>query len=151
MGFIIILMTVGILLILAEIFLLPGIGMTGVIGFVCLAISCACSFDILGAVSGIIVTAISSLLFVALIFYALRVKSWRRFMFHGTKGIGEDSIGIGDKGRTVTRLAPSGTARFGNELYEVKALEGKIPQETDVEIVLIENNRITVRRVGPEF
>ncbi len=149
MGFIIILMTVGILLILAEIFLLPGIGMTGVIGFVCLAVSCACSFDVLGIVPGIIVTAISSLLFTALIFYALRVKSWRRFMFFSQKG--DDIIGIGDKGRTVTRLAPSGTARFGNDIYEVKALEGKIPQETDVEIVLIEDNRITVRRTGPEF
>lgn len=155
MGFIVTLIIVGTLLILAEIFLLPGVGMTGVIGFLCLAVSCACAFDTLGTIPGLIVTAISSLLFIALIVYVLKVKSWRRFMFHKVPGVAdaddEDSIEIGDKGLTLTRLSPAGSAKFGNTVYDVIALEGKIAPDQEVEVVLIENNKIIVRPSGSRF
>lgn len=67
----------------------------------------------------------------------------------GSAGAGDDDcIGIGDKGITVTMLSPSGSAQFGNGVYEVTALEGRIAQNRDVEVVLIENNRIFVRPAG---
>lgn len=146
MGFIVTLIIVGTLLILAEIFLLPGVGMTGVIGFLCLAVSCVFAFGTLGTVPGLIVTSVSSLLFIALIAYVIKVKSWRKFMFHKVPGSADDDfIEIGDKGLTLTRLSPSGTAKFGNAVYDVVALEGKIAPDREVEVVLIENNKITVR------
>ena len=37
------------------------------------------------------------------------------------------------------------TVRFGEDTYEAKALEGRIDPGTEVEIVLIEDNRIYVR------
>ena len=44
-----------------------------------------------------------------------------------------------------------GTARFGEDTYEVKALEGMVDPGTDVEIVLIEDNKIYVEPYTDEF
>lgn len=152
MVFIVTLIVVGILLVLAEIFLLPGVGMTGVLGFLCLAVSCICAFCTQGTTAGLVVTAISSLLFIALLIYVFKVKSWRRFMFDKAScSADDDCIGIGDKGIAVTSLSPSGSAKFGNDVYDVTALEGRIAQDREVEVVLIENNRIYVRPAGSRF
>lgn len=157
MAFIIILAIVGILLVVAEIFLLPGIGMTGVLGFLCLLVSCSFAFSTAGAPVGYVVTAVCAASFFSLLIYALKVKSWRRFMFRavgGTQGLqqdGKEPVGIGDIGRTLERLSPYGQARFGDMEYRVKALEGQIPPDADVEIVLIEDNRITVKPLRPDF
>jgi membrane-bound ClpP family serine protease len=60
-------------------------------------------------------------------------------------------LSVGDKGKTITRLAPMGTVRFGELVVEVKALEGMIDPDVDVQVVLIEDNKIYVETVGEEF
>lgn len=55
------------------------------------------------------------------------------------------TIAVGDRGKTLTRLAPMGSARFGDYVIEVKSLEGMLDPGIDVEVVLIEDNRITVK------
>ena len=55
---------------------------------------------------------------------------------------------VADKGRTITRLAPMGSVRFGNEIVEVKALEGMIDPDTDVEVCLIEEGKIYVTPIN---
>ena len=62
-----------------------------------------------------------------------------------------ERIAIGDKGRSITRLAPMGTAIFDGETYEVKALEGMIDPNVEIEIVLIEDNKIYVEPYNNEF
>ena len=59
-------------------------------------------------------------------------------------------VAVGDKGRTLTRLAPMGSVRFGDNVAEVKALEGMIGPGEVVEVVMIEDNRIYVRVVLEE-
>ena len=44
-----------------------------------------------------------------------------------------------------------GTVRFGEDTYEAKALEGMIDPGTEVEIVLIEDNKIYVEPYSDEF
>ena len=44
-----------------------------------------------------------------------------------------------------------GSARFGNYVIEVKSLEGMLDPETDVEVVLIEDNRIYVKPLSEEI
>ena len=61
----------------------------------------------------------------------------------------EATIGLGDKGKAVTRLGPMGTARFDGKSYEVTALEGMIDAGQEVEVVHIENNKVYVRAVMP--
>ena len=156
MGFTIVLILVGLVLIFAEILLIPGVGVAGILGLLSMGGSCFYAFHEMGTTTGIIITVINALLIVGLTAWVLRAKTWKRFTLDtniDSKAFSLEGakIAIGDRGRTITRLAPMGTARFGEDTYEVKALEGMVDPGTDVEIVLIEDNKIYVEPYTDEF
>lgn len=155
MGFIITLILVGLVLIFAEILLIPGVGVAGVLGLLSIGGSCFYAFNQLGNTTGAIVTAVNALLLVALTIWVLRAKTWKRLALDtkvDSKAVSSDTrISVGDKGVTVTRLVPMGMVRFGNDSVEVKALEGMVDPGVDVEVVMIEDSRIFVRPSGEEI
>lgn len=156
MGFIIVLILVGLVLIFAEILLIPGVGIAGVLGLLSMGGSCFYAFHELGTTTGIIVTAVNAVLIVGLTIWVLRAKTWKKFTLNtniDSKAFSLEGakIAIGDRGKTITRLAPMGTVRFGEDTYEAKALEGMIDPGTEVEIVLIEDNKIYVEPYSDEF
>lgn len=150
MGFVITLILVGLVLLFAEILLIPGVGIAGVLGLLSLGGSCYYAFVQMSTTAGIIVTSVNVVLVVALTVWVLRAKTWKKLTLETnikSKAVSSESIvlAVGDRGKTVTRLAPMGTVRFGENAVEVKALEGLVDPGTDVEVVLIEDNRIYVR------
>lgn len=150
MGFIITLILVGLVLMLAEILLIPGVGVAGVLGLLSLGGSCFYAFYEYGNVVGGIVTAVNVVLVVALLVWVLRAKTWRRMSLEtkiDSKAVESSVLTVGDRGRTLTRLAPMGSARFGDYVIEVKAVEGLLDPNIDVEVVLIEDNKIYVKPV----
>lgn len=156
MGFIIVLILVGLVLIFAEILLIPGVGIAGVLGLLSMGGSCFYAFHELGTTTGIIVTAVNAVLIVGLTIWVLRAKTWKKFTLDtniDSKAFSLEGakIAIGDRGKTITRLAPMGTVRFGEDTYEAKALEGMIDPGTEVEIVLIEDNKIYVEPYSDAF
>ena len=124
MGFVITLIILGIILLLAEIFLIPGIGIAGILGLISLCGSSYYAFAFLSPMAGAIVTTVNIVLLAVVLFYALRAKTWKK-------------------------LGPMGTARFDGKSYEVTALEGMIDAGQEVEVVHIENNKVYVRAVMP--
>lgn len=156
MGFIIVLILVGLVLIFAEILLIPGIGIAGILGLLSMGGSCFYAFNQIGTTAGAIVTVINAVLIVALSVWVLRAKTWKKFTLNtniDSKAIDryEDKLAVGDIGRTLTRLSPMGSAKFLDEVYEVKALEGMIDPGVDVEVVLIEDNKIYVKPFVDNF
>ena len=154
MGFIVTLILVGIVLLFAEILLIPGVGIAGVLGLLSMGGSCFYAFHEFGTTAGAIVTGVNAVLIAALTVWVLRAKTWKRMSLEtniDSKAVEGVSLSLGDKGKTVTRLAPMGSARFGNYIVEVKALEGMLDPETPVEVVLIEDNRIYVKPVGTDY
>ncbi len=150
MGFIVTLILVGLVLIFAEVLLIPGVGFAGVLGLLSLGGSCYYAFAQMGTTAGAIVTAVNVVLIVALTVWVLRAKTWKRLTLETnieSKAVSSESsiLSVGDKGKAVTRLAPMGTVRFGDNTAEVKALEGLVDPGVDVEVVLIEDNRIYVK------
>ena len=150
MGFIITLILVGLVLIFAEILLIPGVGVAGVLGLLSMGGSCFYAFHEFGNTAGAIVTAVVAVLIVALTIWVLRAKTWKRMSLEtniDSKAVSSDAstIAVGDRGKTLTRLAPMGSARFGDYVVEVKALEGMLDPGVDVEVVLIEDNRIIIK------
>jgi membrane-bound ClpP family serine protease len=148
MGFLITLVLVGLVLIFAEILLIPGVGVAGVLGLLSMGGSCYYAFHEFGSTTGAIVTGVNVLLLVALTVYVLRAKTWKRFTLNtniDSKAVpDEEVLAVGDRGKTVTRLAPMGAMRVGDNIVEVKALEGMVDPGVDVEVVLIEDNKIYV-------
>ena len=125
MGLVITLILVGIILILVEILLIPGIGIAGILGLTSICGSAYYAFAHLGG------------------------KTWKRLELDTVidKHIKEEEVAVGDRGMAATRLGPIGTARINDKSYEVTSLEGMIDAGTRVEIVHIENNKIYVRPV----
>lgn len=149
MGFIITLILVGLVLIFAEILLIPGVGVAGILGLLSLGGSCFYAFTQLGTASGIVVTAVNIVLIIALTIWVLRAKTWKKLTLETnieSKAVPSESavLSVGEVGKAVTRLAPMGTVRFGGNAVEAKALEGMIDPGTPVRVAMIEDNRIFV-------
>ena len=148
MGLIITLILVGIVLMIAEILLIPGVGVAGVLGLLSMGGSCWYAFYEFGNLTGGIVTGITAIVLVAFAIIVLRAKTWKRMTLNTTieSKVNQVSIELrlSDKGKTVTRLAPMGSVRFGDEIVEVKALEGMIDPNVEVEICMIEDEKIYV-------
>lgn len=141
---------VGLVLIFAEILLIPGVGIAGILGLLSMGGSCFYAFYEFGNTVGAIVTAINAVLIVALTVWVLRAKTWKRMSLEtniDSKAVEGATLSVGEKGKTLTRLAPMGSARFGNYVVEVKALEGMLDPDTPVEVVLIEDNKIYVKPI----
>jgi len=156
MGFIITLIFVGLVLIFAEILLIPGVGIAGVLGLLSMGGSCFYAFSEFGTTTGIIVSVVNAVLIVALTIWVLRAKTWKRMSLEtniDSKAVSSESsmISVGDQGKTLTRLAPMGSARFGNSVVEVKALEGILEPDVLVEVVLIEDNKVYVKPLREEI
>ncbi len=154
MGFIITLILVGLVLIFAEIMLIPGVGVAGILGLLSMGGSCFYAFSEMGNTAGGIVTTVNVVLLVVMTVYVLRAKTWKRMSLEtniDSKAVGNVTVAVGDRGKTVTRLAPMGSARFGDYVIEVKALEGMMDPETRIEVVLIEDNKIYVKPLAEEF
>jgi membrane-bound ClpP family serine protease len=149
MALIITLILVGIVLILAEILLIPGVGVAGILGLLSLGGSCWYAFYEFGNMTGGIVTGIVALLIVLTTIYVLRAKTWKRMSLEtniDSKAVEDDSayVSLGLRGVAVTRLAPMGVVRFGEKAVEVKAVEGIIDAGSEVEVMMIEDHKIYV-------
>lgn len=155
MGFIITLILVGLVLIFAEILLIPGVGVAGILGLLSMGGSCFYAFNQMGTAAGAVVTVINALLIVALTVWVLRAKTWKRLTLEtniDSKAVSSDGmLSVGERGKTVTRLAPMGMVRFENDVVEVKALEGMIDPGKDVEVVMIDDNKAYVKLVSEDF
>lgn len=150
MGFIITLILLGLVLMFAEILIIPGVGLAGILGVLSLGGSCFYAFYEFGNTTGAIVTAVNVVLLVALAVWILRAKTWKRMSLEtniDSKAVSDNSsvLAVGDRGRTLTRIAPMGSARFGDFVVEVKAVEGMLDPNVDVQVVLIEDNKIYVK------
>ena len=148
MGLIITLILVGIVLMIAEILLIPGVGVAGILGLLSLGGSCWYAYYEFGNLTGGIVTGVTAVVLVAFAVVVLRAKTWKRMTLNTTIESKVNQLPVelrvSDKGRTVTRLAPMGSARFEDEIVEVKALEGMIDPNVEVEICMIEEGKIYV-------
>ena len=149
MGLIISLILVGLILIFAEVLIIPGVGVAGILGLISMAGSCFYAFHEMGTTAGYIVTGVNALLLLVLVIYILRAKTWKKMALEtniDARAVSDESsiVSVGDIGKTITRLSPMGSVRFGDVAVEVKAIEGMVDPGCDVEIVMIEDNKIYV-------
>ena len=151
MGLTITLILAGIILILAELLLIPGVGVAGILGVLSICGASWYAFAVLGPLTGAIVTVFNVALAV-LTCFALRSRTWKKFELNTVIGKNEAApdVNAGDRGKAVTRLAPMGTVRINEARMEATALEGMIDAGTEIEVAHIEKNKIYVRPVMPD-
>lgn len=142
------LMLVAIVLVLAEIFLFPGITLAGVGGLL-FAVGGLYFAYASSVVVGNITLGISLSLFVVIFLWMLRSRSFSRVALKtdvDSRLTSSLELGLkpGDKGITVSRLAPMGKIRVGNVVTEAKSRDGFVDEITPIVIVHIESDLILV-------
>jgi Membrane-bound serine protease (ClpP class) len=146
------LIVVGLLLLAAELIILPGFGVAGILGIVSLVASCWISFVYIGNTAGIIVIAVCVLLVIISTIFVLRSKTWRKLTLNTNIDAKVDTtpeqkgIKVGDFGKAITRLAPSGKIEIGGEVIEVFTRDSIIEPGNNVIISELDGNKIFVQK-----
>ena len=147
------LLILGIILMLVEMLLIPGIGLAGFLSLGSLAVACWYAFSAISTSAGWWTTFAAMVLLGVMTFFILRAKTWRRFELKTevTSQTGTESslVHPGDRGIAYTRLAPMGTGRFDAVSCEVKSFDNKmIAAGTPIEVVAVEENKPLVKPVN---
>lgn len=147
------LVMVGILFILIEFLLTPGIGIAGIVGLASFIGSCVYAFMVMGTKAGTITTAVVAVIVVILLVWMLRGKSYKKLELKAEIdakiNLEAESLSVGDEGKTLTRLAPMGTVRFDKLSCEAKSEDNTILDPgTPVVISSIEDNKVIVKPIN---
>lgn len=159
----------GVILLLIEIFAIPGFGVTGILGIIGIVVGLALSmvdnivfsFDGQGipaffkSLSVVIISATSSFFFS--IYLSKKLLASTRFgelSLKTVQNISDGYIGvemqpsflIGKQGIAATILRPSGKVEIDNETYDAVALIGYIDKNENIEVVKYETGQLYVRK-----
>ena len=142
----------GIIFLLVEIFLLPGITVSGIAGFIFLVGGIAYAYMYMGTVAGNLSLVIAGLLLAGSFIYFIKSKSLRRISLTTNIDSKVDTsdlakINIGDEGITQSRLNPIGKVFINNLTVEAKSINGElIDEDTEVVVNKVEWSNILVSK-----
>lgn len=147
---ILLLILLAILFLIAELVLLPGISVAGVLSLICGGSAIYRAFTDFGWEAGVVVTLIELILALVTVVFSLRAKTWQRFALKqqvdsSTGSPVEHEVRVGACGRTLSRLSPMGSVEIDGKIYEAKLLAGYADPHTDVEVVGFENTSVIVK------
>lgn len=147
------LILLGIVLMLIEMLLTPGVGIAGVLSLVSLGGSCYYAFDKVDRPTGLIVTSIVIVILVLMTIWILRAKTWKKFelgtVIDAKVNQEGDLVNVGEQGTASTRLSPMGQVRFSSISCEVRSEDNSmVDPGTKVEVTRIENKKIFVKPVN---
>lgn len=152
MTWIILLILVGLLLFIIEVFFVPGTTVIGVLGFILAATGVYLAYRQFGSTTGHITLSVSFVLILVLLYFAAKSGIWTKFanndQIHGKANVIEtDSINVGDFGRAISTIKPMGKARINGKNYEVRSLGEFINTGEKIQITKISGNQITVKLI----
>jgi len=142
-------------LIFLEIFVIPGFGVAGIIGFTGILGAILWSFGIDNMEEGLITLGIA---FIFILFgVVMLIRLLPRLIKKGKgiflsnilkpdvkKTIDEYAFLVGKNGTTVTVLRPSGTIKVDGMKYDAVSEDGFIDADINIEVAYVEGNRIVV-------
>ncbi|MDR1527947.1 MAG: hypothetical protein LBS46_09835 [Dysgonamonadaceae bacterium] len=149
---VVVLCLVGVLLILAEIFLIPGLTITIVAGIAASIGGIYYAFSHLGVVAGII-TLFSVLLCIGIscIFF-VKSKTMDNIALttdiDSTITTGETlTIAVGDEGIALSRMNPIGKVKVKDTIMEGKSLDDYIDERTPIVVTGVSPSQLIVRKL----
>lgn len=148
------LILVGLALIGAEIWLVPGFNVVGILGFLVLMFAVGYMFSTGGMVAGFISLAATAAMGALLAWAVWKSGAWERFVLATAIDTNEEEEArlqenraryLGHTGRAVTPLRPTGVAEIGNERLEVTTEGGFIAAGSEIRVVAMDRRRLFVR------
>lgn len=145
---IIILILIGLVFLVLEILVIPGATVVGILGFALVLLGVIQSYLVYGSLAGHLTLGITIVATFITIYYTLKSKTWNKAMLKdeitGKVNELDPRIMVGDTGKTISRLAPSGKALIKGILLEVQSMEGFIDHEKEIIVSKIEDNKVFV-------
>lgn len=147
------LIVLGLLLLVVEILFVPGTTLIGLLGFLLVIVGCGLSFSWFGVRTGWLTVAASAGLSGIAIYLSFRSKLWFRFALRSTsEGTATETVAgkvtVGEQGRTLSSLRPSGKAEFTSGVYEVRTMGHYAEPGTSVRVLRVEDNQIIVEIIN---
>jgi membrane-bound serine protease (ClpP class) len=154
-GLVVVLMVAGLVFVAAEIFVIPGFGVAGVVGFAGLVAGVVLGWIQFGAFWGLGLLLLSGVVTAVALWVVFKTKAGQRMMLGdsltGTVAVtDEGSSLIGSEGVAVTNLRPSGSADFGDSRLQVETEGEFVPRGARVRVVAVVMGRVVVEAVVPE-
>lgn len=147
---IILIILTGLVLLVLEVFVLPGFTIAGIGGLILLALGIFFTYKEFGSTIGHLSVAGSILAFGILIYISTRTSTWKRMALHTTidssiETVEENSIKPGDAGIAVSRLNPMGKARINGQIIEAQCPGHFINENSEIEVVKVFKTYVTVK------
>ncbi|MBQ3186011.1 MAG: serine protease [Alistipes sp.] len=152
MGYMLLLLIFGVLFLIAELVLLPGVSIGALLSMVCYGSAIYLGFQestTMGVV--MIVLAVVSALVASV--FSLRAKTWQRFALNKeiqsqSMPSPADEVKVGARGVTVSRLSPMGKVEIEGRMYEAKSMDAYIDPKCEIEVVGFENFSVIVKKIN---
>ena len=146
---IILLILLGLVLLLIEFAVIPGVTIAGIGGFLLLAASVYISFSEYGTGAGFLTLTFVLVASPLMIYYLFKSKSGKKMILNSTidgkvETINNSKINVGDTGKSVGRLAPMGKVKVNGEIIEAQSTGSFIDQNKEIRILKIHSNKIIV-------
>ncbi len=149
--YVILLVIFGLLFLVAELLLLPGVSVGAILALVSDGSAVWLAFHHLGTTGGVIVIVLIIVLSLITTLISLRSKTWQRFSLeqkiHSSNMpvMPDEQLKIGDRGTTLSRLAPMGKIEINGATYEAKTMGEYVDQRQEVEVLGFENSNVIVK------
>jgi membrane-bound serine protease (ClpP class) len=149
------LLILGFALILLELFVIPGLNILGVVGFLAAVAGVSFAYAKMGFTAAAIIAAIGLVGTVILVRIMLKMRSWQHLVLHSqtsreagynSANPGRDEL-LGQRGEALTTLRPAGRAQFGEQVIDAVSEGSYIERGMMVEVVKVAGNRVVVHQV----
>ena len=141
------LLVTGYLLMAAEIFVIPGFGIAGIGGFICLGAGCYLAYEHFGPAYGALTIVLVMASATAILLWIPKSRFGRDVVHSSTLAdarVAEPELAAGQIGVTESDLRPAGFARFG-ELRQSVVTEGEfIATDSKIVVTQVQGSRIVV-------
>lgn len=144
----------GMMLLAAEVFVIPGTGIAGILGLSVLAGGVVWSFFLYGALGGFAVLIVSSVLVALAWWLFFATGASKRFVLRSSvppgnmeaqHGLGPAPAALlGRVGTTVTPMRPSGSVAMGDSHFDAITDGSYLEAGVQVTVVQVEGNRVVV-------
>jgi len=147
------LFVLGIVLLLVEIFLIPGLSIAGIGCFISFGVCAYLTFKFFGTMAGIVSLTLIVIVVPLLIYIIFKSKAVKPMMLETNidgkmKNVEEDTIHVGDEGITIGRLAPSGKAKINGISLEVRTTGTFVDPQTKIKVLKIEGNTVIIEPIN---
>ncbi len=145
------LILVGAILLVVELFLMPGTMVVGFLGIIANLLGIGLSYFQFGGEVALTTFGVAGVINAFTIYRAFQKGTWKKVTLSKTletEALSEklsNKLEVGDTGVSISALRPIGTADFEGETYEVTAKRGLIEAGKPLSIVKISGAKIYVK------